>query len=169
MKIIEGGMINFPRGFKTGGFHCGLKKSGKKDLAILVSEKPATTAIMTTTNCVKAAPILWCNQVMKNPEKRAIIINSGNANACTGKNGQEAVVATAQKMAAAFSLQKEDVLIASTGVIGVSLPLEKIISGIESFSGDLTSEADAGVKAAQAILTTDTDIKTIAVEVEVKG
>ncbi len=169
MKIIEDGMINFPKGFKTGGFHCGLKQSGKKDLAILVSEKPAATAIMTTTNCVKAAPILWCNQVMKNPKKQAIIINSGNANACTGQKGQDAVVATAQKMAAVFDLEEEDILIASTGVIGVSLPLEKIMSGIESFSHDLTSEADAGGNAAQAIMTTDTQIKTIAVEVVVKG
>ena len=169
MKIIKEGMINFPKGFKTGGFHSGLKKSGKKDLAILYSEKPADTAIMSTTNCVKAAPVLWCNEVIKNPKKQAIIVNSGNANACTGENGEKTVIATAEKMAETFKLQKEDVLIASTGIIGVHLPVEKILDGIEFLKGELSENLEDGVNAAEAILTTDTNIKTVAVEVEVKG
>ncbi len=169
MKIIEQARINFPKGFKSGGFHCGLKKSGKKDLAIVVSEKPANTAIMTTTNCVKAAPILWCKQVMKKPKKQALIINSGNANACTGKKGEQAVLATAQKMADVFDLQKEDILVASTGIIGVPLLVEKIISGIDSFNKELTANKEDGLSAAQAILTTDTSVKTIGVQVKIKG
>ncbi|WKY43412.1 bifunctional glutamate N-acetyltransferase/amino-acid acetyltransferase ArgJ [Eubacteriaceae bacterium ES2] len=166
MKIINDGNAALPNGFQLGGMHCGIKKENL-DLAVLFSEKPAIAAVKTTTNCVKAAPVLWCNEVMKNPLKHLVVVNSGNANACTGLKGQEAVEETAQKAAAVFGVEKEAVLVASTGVIGVPLPVEKILSGLEKIS--LTHSNDAGTSAAKAILTTDTGIKTIGVEIEIKG
>ncbi|MDK2905228.1 MAG: glutamate N-acetyltransferase / amino-acid N-acetyltransferase, partial [Eubacteriaceae bacterium] len=166
MKIVNDGNAAFPNGFQLGGMHCGIKKENL-DLAVLFSEKPAIAAVKTTTNCVKAAPILWCNEVMKNPLKQLIVVNSGNANACTGIKGQEAVEETAKKAAAVFSVEEDGVLVASTGVIGVPLPVEKILTGLEKIS--LDHSIDAGTNAAKAILTTDTGIKTIGVEVEIKG
>ncbi|WP_026395242.1 bifunctional glutamate N-acetyltransferase/amino-acid acetyltransferase ArgJ [Acetobacterium malicum] len=169
MKVIKTGGVTTPTGFKTGGINCGIKKSGKNDLAMIVSEVPGATSIMTTTNVVKAAPILWCNKVMSNPYKQAVVVNSGNANACTGQKGEEAVVATANKAAAVLDLQPEDVLIASTGVIGVILPVEKILYGIETLGPKLGNSQEDGDIAANTILTTDTIKKTIAVEVEIGG
>ncbi|MDO9490709.1 bifunctional glutamate N-acetyltransferase/amino-acid acetyltransferase ArgJ [Acetobacterium sp.] len=169
MKVIKTGGVTTPTGFKTGGINCGIKKSGKNDLAMIVSEVPGATSIMTTTNVVKAAPILWCNKVMDNPYKQAVVVNSGNANACTGHKGEAAVAATANKAAAVLGLQPEDVLIASTGVIGVVLPVEKILSGIEFMVPKLGNTEEDGDIAANTILTTDTIQKTIAVEVEIGG
>ena len=169
MKVIKTGGVTTPTGFKTGGINCGIKKSGKNDLAMIFSEVPGATSIMTTTNVVKAAPILWCNKVMNNPYKQAVVVNSGNANACTGQKGEEAVSATASKAAAVLGLQPEDVLIASTGVIGVILPVEKILSGIEALGPQLGNSQEDSNIAANAILTTDTTQKTIAVEVEIGG
>ncbi|WKY46767.1 bifunctional glutamate N-acetyltransferase/amino-acid acetyltransferase ArgJ [Eubacteriaceae bacterium ES3] len=166
MKIINDGNAGLAQGFKLGGLHCGIKKD-KLDLAVLVSEKPATAAVKTTTNCVKAAPILWCNEVMKSSKKQVIVVNSGNANACTGTQGSQAVLKTAEKAAAIFDVDKEAVLIASTGVIGVPLPVKKILTGLEQIS--LNDSPEAGVEAAEAILTTDTGIKTVGVEIEIKG
>ncbi|MDI3536248.1 MAG: glutamate N-acetyltransferase / amino-acid N-acetyltransferase, partial [Eubacteriaceae bacterium] len=166
MKIINDGNAAFPKGFQLAGMHCGIKKENL-DLAVLFSEKPAIAAVKTTTNCVKAAPILWCKEVMKNPLKQLVVVNSGNANACTGIKGQEAVEETAQKAATVFNVEKEDVLVASTGVIGVPLPVEKILTGLEKIS--LAHSIDAGTAAATAIMTTDTGIKTIGVEIEIKG
>ncbi|MGD9474118.1 MAG: bifunctional glutamate N-acetyltransferase/amino-acid acetyltransferase ArgJ [Eubacteriaceae bacterium] len=166
MKIINDGNAALPKGFQLGGMHCGIKKENL-DLAVLFSEKPAIAAVKTTTNCVKAAPILWCKEVMKNPLKQLVVVNSGNANACTGIGGQEVVEETAKKAASVFSVEKEDVLVASTGVIGVPLPVEKILTGLEKIS--LAHSIDAGTAAATAIMTTDTGIKTIGVEIEIKG
>lgn len=169
MKVIKTGGVTTPTGFKTGGINCGLKKSTKNDLAMIFSEVPAATCIMTTTNVVKAAPIHWCNKVIANPYKQAVVVNSSNANACTGQSGEEAVAATATKAAAVLGLQPEDVLIASTGVIGVILPVEKILSGIETLGEKLGNTEEDSDAAARAILTTDTTKKTIAVEVEING
>ncbi len=169
MKVIKTGGVTTPTGFKTGGINCGIKKSGKNDLAMIFSEVPGATSIMTTTNVVKAAPILWCNKVIANPYKQAVVVNSGNANACTGQKGEAAVAATASKAAAVLGLQPEDVLIASTGVIGVILPVEKILSGIEVLAPKLGNTEEDGDIAANTILTTDTIQKTIAVEVEIDG
>ena len=168
MKIIKNGCVTTPIGFKAGGFGCGIKKEGL-DLGMIYSEIPAATAIMATTNIVKAAPILWCKEVMKNPVKQTVIVNSGNANACTGEQGMTDVLATAKKVGAVLGIEPESVLVASTGVIGLPLPVEKILSGIESLVPILGfSEAD-GLSAATAILTTDTMIKTVGVEIEIQG
>lgn len=169
MKVIKTGGVTTPTGFNAGGINCGIKKSGTNDLAMIVSEVSAATSIMTTSNVVKAAPILWCNKVIANPYKQAVVVNSGNANACTGQKGEEAVVATATKAAAVLGLQPEDVLIASTGVIGVILPVEKILAGIDVLAPKLGNSQEDGDIAANTILTTDTIQKTIAVEVEIAG
>ncbi|MGV8906976.1 MAG: bifunctional ornithine acetyltransferase/N-acetylglutamate synthase [Acetobacterium sp.] len=168
MKIIKNGCVTTPIGFKAGGLASGIKKAGL-DLGLIYSKVAAATAIMATTNVVKAAPILWCQAVMKNPMKQAVIVNSGNANACTGEKGVADVLLTAKKMGEALGIESESVLVASTGVIGLPLPVEKILSGIAVLVPQLgCSEAD-GLLAAQAILTTDTRAKTIAVEIEIQG
>lgn len=169
MKVIETGGVITPVGFKTGGLSSGVKTKGKKDLAIIYSEVPGVTSIMTTTNVVKAAPILWCNKVIVNPYKQAVVVNSGNANACTGKKGAEDVEKTANMVASVLGLKPEDVLVASTGVIGLPLPVEKILAGIAALGPQLGNRLEDGEAAATAILTTDTDAKTVAVEVEIQG
>lgn len=168
MKIIKDGSVTSPKGFKAAGIHCGIKKE-ETDLAMIYSDVCATTAIMATTNIVKAAPILWCQDVMKSPCKQAIIVNSGNANACTGEEGMASVALTAKKVAKTMNILPESVLIASTGVIGVPLPVEKIISGIDALVPKLGISVEDGLAAAKAILTTDTTSKTIAVEIEIQG
>lgn len=169
MKIIKTGGVTIPTGFKAGGLNCGIKQGDKNDLGIIYSEVPGSTSIMTTTNIVKAAPILWCNEVISNPYKQAVVVNSGNANACTGKQGEEAVAATAEKMGTALGLKPEDILVASTGIIGVPLPVEKILAGIDALVLKLGNTKEHGESAANAILTTDTEIKTIGVEIELQG
>ncbi|AFA48140.1 bifunctional ornithine acetyltransferase/N-acetylglutamate synthase [Acetobacterium woodii] len=169
MKVIKTGGVITPAGFKSGGLSSGVKMNGKKDLAIIYSEVPGVTSIMTTTNVVKAAPILWCNKVIANPYKQAVVVNSGNANACTGKKGAEDVEKTANQVASVLGLKPEDVLVASTGVIGLPLPVEKILAGIETLGPQLGNSIDDGEAAATAILTTDTDPKTVAVEVQIQG
>lgn len=169
MKVIKTGGVTTPTGFKTGGLNCGIKQSGKNDLVIIYSDVPAATSIMTTTNIVKAAPILWCNKVISNPYKQAVIVNSGNANACTGQKGVEAVEITANKVATVLGIKPEDVLVASTGIIGLALPVEKIIAGIDKLVPMLGNKPEHGDLAANAILTTDTVKKTIGVEIEIQG
>ncbi|KNZ42710.1 bifunctional ornithine acetyltransferase/N-acetylglutamate synthase [Acetobacterium bakii] len=168
MKIIEAGGVTTPKGFKAGGIHCGIKKQAL-DLGIIYSEVMATAAVMTTTNLVKAAPILWCMEVMKNPNVQAVIVNSGNANACTGEQGRSVVLSTAKKLGTTLNIGPETILIASTGVIGLPLPVEKILSGIDELVPLLGSSSEEGLLAAQAILTTDTMAKTIGVEITING
>lgn len=168
MKIIEKGCVTTPKGFKSGGIHCGIKKQAL-DLGIIYSEVMATAAVMTTTNLVKAAPILWCMDVMKNPNIQAVIVNSGNANACTGEQGMADVLSTAKKLGTTLNIEPENILIASTGIIGLPLPVEKILNGIDELVPLLGSADEDGLLAAQAILTTDTMAKTIGVEIFIQG
>jgi glutamate N-acetyltransferase/amino-acid N-acetyltransferase len=163
IKTIEGG-ITAPRGFKAGGTACGIKKNGQLDLALIVSEGPAVTAGIFTTNQVKAAPVVLTQERVTKGIARAIVVNSGNANACVGPDGMR----TARRMteAAAKFLQIEEalVLVASTGVIGVELPVTKIESALVQNPGFITESG--GENAAGAIMTTDTFPKEIAVEFE---
>jgi glutamate N-acetyltransferase/amino-acid N-acetyltransferase len=168
MKVIKGG-VETPKGYKTGGLEIGIKRK-RKDLTILYSEKPANAAIMTTQNIVRAAPIEWCEKVMKKSfKKQAIVINSGNANACTGQKGVIDTEKMAVKTAKALSINSEDVLVASTGVIGVQLPVEKILTGIDELVPILDDSIESGVHAAEGIMTTDTTTKICALEIEIKG
>ncbi len=169
MKIIEGG-ITAATGFLANGIACGIKKR-KKDLALVVSESPCTCAGSFTTNLVKAAPVLWDQNLVKNETTvRAILINSGNANACTGEQGAEDTISMASLAAQSLTEKHlptsvNEVLVCSTGVIGVNLPMEIIEKGIEQITQDLKVTREAAFEAAQAICTTDTFTKEVAVEV----
>ncbi|SHE54232.1 bifunctional ornithine acetyltransferase/N-acetylglutamate synthase [Alkalibacter saccharofermentans] len=168
MHVIEGA-INSPKGFTAAGKHVGVKKK-RKDLSIVLSENPAAVAAMFTTNKVKAAPVVWNMDVYeKGKPIRAIVVNSGNANACTGKKGMDDTVLMAETTAESFGIKREEVIVASTGVIGVPLPIDIIRDGIKELSKDLDEELISGLNAAEGIMTTDTTIKNIAVEIEIGG
>ena len=150
--------ITAPKGFKAAGIHCGIKKS-KKDLALIFSDSPATAAGVFTLNKVQAAPVLLCKQHLnKSNTFRAIIVNSGNANACTGVKGYEDAINMAEKTAEVLGLDPKEVFVSSTGVIGEMLPMDKLLTGIDSIVNHL--EVDDNLSAAEAILTTDTFVKS---------
>lgn len=157
LRHITGG-ITAPLGFMAAGIHCGIKISGL-DLALIYSNKPSICAALFTTNKVKAAPVLISEKKIKqnNGNIRAIIINSGNANACTGKKGLNDAKTMCKKTAELLKLNENEVIVASTGVIGVSLPIDKITAGIIKFDTRLSSTGSQ--YAANAILTTDKKIK----------
>lgn len=168
IKILDEG-ITAPQGFLAAGAHVGVKKN-KKDLAIIYSEKPALCSAVFTQNLVKAPPLLWCENLIKNKEKiQAIVVNSGNANACTGEKGYNDAVTMAQISAESLNIPKESVIVTSTGVIGVFLPIDKIVKGIKETAKIISKERESATKCAKAIMTTDTFIKEIAVEINIKG
>ncbi len=162
------GNVTSPKGFKAYGDATGLKKNGKKDMAVIVSDVLCTSAGCFTTNVVKAAPVLWDMKQVKNPIK-AIVANSGNANDCTGEKGLQDAEATAEKLGELTGVKAENVLVCSTGVIGVNLPMDTILSGVEKVYKGIGSDFEHGVAASEAIMTTDTHNKTAAVQVEIKG
>ncbi|MDY0288709.1 MAG: bifunctional ornithine acetyltransferase/N-acetylglutamate synthase [Sphaerochaeta sp.] len=169
MNIVEGG-ITAAKGFLANGIACGIKKR-KKDLALVVSEQECTFAGSFTTNLVKAAPVLWDQSLVQTQQTvRAILINSGNANACTGEQGKEdtktMAVLTAQSLTENQHPAKQtEVLVCSTGVIGVPLPMAIVAKGIEEITKGLRPGKEAALEAAEAICTTDTFTKEVAVEV----
>ncbi|MDR1574996.1 MAG: bifunctional glutamate N-acetyltransferase/amino-acid acetyltransferase ArgJ [Treponema sp.] len=169
MKEVSGGVCA-PRGFKAGGVWCGIKASSKKrDLALIYSEKRCTAAAMFTTNRVQAASVLVSREHLRGGMLRAIIANSGNANACTGEAGLDAARRMAELAADEFAISPKEVAVASTGVIGVPLP----IAAIEHSSGALANSIrgdEAGHAAAlEAIMTTDTRRKEVSIEIEIGG
>lgn len=169
MTVVVNEEFKMPAGFQAAGEHVGLKRK-KKDLALIVSENPADFAIAVTTNVVKAAPITWNQKVDASGNKlKAIVINSGNANSCTGATGVEHTWRMAAKTAACLNADPGEILIASTGVIGVPLPIEKVESGIEYLVPFLTEEVIGGVNAATAISTTDSFIKHCSVQFKIDG
>lgn len=160
--------IVLPLGFKVWGIHCGIKKS-KKDLGLIYSEKKANASAVFTTNKVKAAPVLLSMENIKNNEIQAVIVNSGNANACTGVKGYSDAISMTEKTAQILNLKSEDVFVSSTGVIGVPLPIEKILNGIESFEKNIDLTNDDLLSFAQAIMTTDTFPKINSTQVVIGG
>ncbi len=166
MKITEGKSVSFVKGIQAAGCAVGLKKSGKKDMGLIYSEVPAVCAGVFTTNVVKAAPVLVDMEQIKNPVTRAFIINSGNANACTGRQGMEDAYATAAHTAEKLGIAPEEVLVFSTGVIGQPMPMDKILRGVDLCADALSSEGD---EVHRAIMTTDTKEKCIFVETEIGG
>ncbi len=166
MKITDGNVVS-AKGFKAAGSAAGIKKN-KKDMAIIVSECEANAAGCFTTNVVKAAPVLWDMKIVENPIK-GIVANSGNANACTGQQGLEDAENSAKALGELMGVNAENVLVCSTGVIGVNLDMDKIIGGINSTYKMLGSDYSDGQSAAEAIMTTDTYSKTAAVEIELGG
>ena len=168
MKVVEGS-ITSPKGFKACGNSIGLKK-GKKDMALIMSETPAVCAGTFTTNVVKAAPVKRDMAVVaKGGKISGVVINSGNANAWTGDKG----IADNEKMAKIYAdilgVEADEVLTASTGVIGVMMPMDVIENGINITAPMLTSDVSGGHEAALAIMTTDTVNKEITVEIELSG
>ncbi|OVE76184.1 bifunctional ornithine acetyltransferase/N-acetylglutamate synthase [bacterium E08(2017)] len=164
-KIIDGG-VTAPKGFKAAGIAAGIKKSGK-DMALIVSQQSSAVAGVFTTNKVQAAPVLLCKAVTAAGKASAIIINSGNANACTGAKGSEAAALMAEFTAAGLGVEPSQVLVCSTGAIGVSLPMDIVEEGVLSITG--AASVEGGQAAAEAIMTTDTVSKTAAVQLEIDG
>ncbi|MDD3895161.1 MAG: bifunctional glutamate N-acetyltransferase/amino-acid acetyltransferase ArgJ [Syntrophomonadaceae bacterium] len=166
MKTINGG-ITAPAGFLASGVCAEIKKADKKDVAIIFSEVPCTAAGVFTTNAVRAACIDVNKKHLQNGRAQVIVANSGNANACTGEQGVADTVEMAKLTAELLSLEPQDILVASTGVIGVFMPMYRITSGIKAAAPLLSLQGSDD--AAQAIMTTDLAQKTIAVEIELNG
>lgn len=160
---IPGG-ITAAAGFKAGGTKAGIKQTGRQDLALLFSEKPCTAAGTFTTNTIRATSVDWCEKNLPSSEIHAIICNSGCANACTGDRGRMDTELMAKLTGDTLGVKKETVLVASTGVIGKPLPIEKIQSALPELSKELSSEG--GKDFSTAIMTTDTKEKQSAVRVE---
>ena len=164
MKIIEGGVCA-AKGFKAGAMRCGIRKSHtKKDLAMILSDCVCNASAVYTTNRVKASPILLTKEHLADGKAQAVIVNSGNANACA-PFGMENARRQAKAGARALGVSEENVIVASTGVIGQTLPVE----AIEAHAGEMEMKYDNSLVAAEAIMTTDTKVKTIAVEFDVDG
>ena len=154
---LENRGITAAKGFQAAGIAGGIKKD-KKDLALIFSEKEAVVAGVFTSNLVKAAPVILCKEHLANPI-RALIVNSGNANACTGEQGMRDARAMAEEVASGLKLDSGQVMVSSTGVIGEPMPMKKVISGIALALPALDKGPRADRDAAEAILTTDTKIK----------
>ena len=159
--------ISLPRGFRAAGVAAGIKKSGKKDLAILISDKPAVAAGLFTTNQVKAAPVRLDQARVRRGAAQAIVVNSGNANACTGAQGMKDAKRMAAVVADALALDERDVLVCSTGVIGKPMPMQEVEQGIRAAA--LALHGDTGNDAAESIMTTDTRPKRATVQFKVGG
>ena len=171
MKKIEGG-VTAAKGFFAAGLEVGIKAghTGKKDMAMVYSDVPCKVAGTFTSNVVKAAPVKYDQNVVDNsPFVQAVVVNSGVANACTGKEGMDNCEALAKKAGEQLNIPQESVLIGSTGVIGAQLPMDKMLHGVELLTKELGSEKKYGTLAAEAIMTTDTVSKEIAYETEIGG
>lgn len=169
MKWIPEGGVTSPVGYRAAGVACGLKDSGNLDLALLVSDRPCSAAGVFTRNRVVAAPVIVDSQTLaaNRDRLRAVVANAGIANACTGQAGLEAARRTQRLAAEALACEAHQVLVLSTGVIGVQLDLEKVSAGIREAAGELSVEG--GRSAAQAIMTTDTRPKQLAVRLELSA
>ncbi len=168
MRETAGG-VTAAKGFQATGVEAGIKKEGK-DMAMIYSKTPCQVAGTFTTNIVKAAPVKWDQAVVGSGNTvHAVVVNSGVANACTGVEGYGYCRATAEKAAGIFGIAPEQVLVASTGVIGRQIPIDKIEAGIEKMAPLLAGDEKSATLAAEAIMTTDTVKKEIAVEVELGG
>jgi glutamate N-acetyltransferase/amino-acid N-acetyltransferase len=163
-KAITSGTVTSPQGFLAGAVKASIKSQEKLDLAILCSEKPCVAAGVFTANAIKAAPVILSQKHLKNGSAQAIVVNSGYANACTGDSGMADAVEMARSVAEKLRLSVEDVLVASTGVIGVPLPMDRVRAGIRKVA--LTKEG--GHELARAMMTTDTFPKEMAIFVESK-
>ena len=169
MKVIEGG-VTAPKGFEAASAAAGIKYEGREDMALIYSQKPCVAAGTFTTNVVKAAPVKWDQKIVaESPYAQAVIVNSGIANACTGAEGYGYCQETAKAAAEALDVPESSVLIGSTGVIGMQLPMERVAKGVKLLAAAKEATLEAGTRAAKAIMTTDTVKKEVAVEVEIGG
>jgi glutamate N-acetyltransferase / amino-acid N-acetyltransferase len=166
ITILKEGHVTTPKGFRAGGMHAGIKRK-RLDLGYIYSEVPATAAGVYTTNLFQAAPLMVTQKSIDIEQKiQAVLVNSGNANACTGNQGQLDAYTMQKEFAKVLGIKNHYVAVTSTGVIGVPLPMEKINSGISEI---LKAEYSGASLFEQAILTTDTGVKNIAVQMEIDG
>lgn len=169
IKIITGG-VTAARGFKAASTAAGIKYKDRQDMAMIYSQEPCRSAGTFTTNIVKAAPVKWDkNQVRSGAPARAVVINAGIANACTGEEGMGYCGQTAEAAALALGISAESVLVASTGVIGMQLPMDRITAGVKAMAPLLDGSLESGTGASRAIMTTDTKNKEVAVRFELGG
>ena len=169
MKSRTGG-VTAAKGFEAAGVEAGVKYQNRKDMAMIYSKVPCKVAGTFTTNIVKAAPVQWDKQVVEHSAfVQAVVVNSGVANAATGRQGLECCKTEAEYTGKLLGIPADAVLVASTGVIGNQLPVDKITAGIEKLAAAKAATAEAGLDAAKAIMTTDTVHKQIAVQFEVGG
>lgn len=169
MKTVEGGVCA-AKGFWAAGVAAGVKYRDRKDMAVIYSEAPCVCAGTFTSNVVKAAPVLWDKEIVeKSPFAQAVIVNSGIANACTGKEGFACCQAEAEAAAKSLQIPENSVLIGSTGVIGMQMPIDRLQAGIEELAAKKEHSAEAAFAAAQAIMTTDTVDKQVAVSFKIYG
>ncbi|MDO4614218.1 MAG: bifunctional glutamate N-acetyltransferase/amino-acid acetyltransferase ArgJ [Lachnospiraceae bacterium] len=165
MQKIQGG-VTAAKGFRAAGCAAGIKKNGNDDMAMITSDIPCETAGTFTTNVVKAAPVIWDREIVRSAAKaQTVVVNSGVANACTGEEGMGYCRETAEAAKAALGLNSDAVLVASTGVIGQQIPIDKIRNGIGMLAGSLSDSIEGGMNAARAIMTTDTVSKECAYSV----
>ncbi|MGZ7445248.1 bifunctional glutamate N-acetyltransferase/amino-acid acetyltransferase ArgJ [Paenibacillus sp. TH7-28] len=165
------GSITSPKGFRAGGLHCGLKKTSRNDLGAIVCEVPAVAAAVYTTNVFQAAPLKVTRESIASEGRRlrAVVVNSGNANACTGAQGEADAYAMRAAAAAAFGLGEHEVAVASTGVIGELLPMDLVSAGIAGLPAALTASGEGAEGFCQAILTTDLVKKEVCVKLDAGG
>ena len=169
MKVIEGGVCS-AKGFAAASCAANIKYEGRTDMAMVFSKEPCVCAGTFTTNVVKAACVQWDQKIVASGDAmHAVVINSGIANACTGQEGWDACEATAKAVEEALSVPLSSVAVASTGVIGMQLPVAKLVAGVQKMSTLLQEDREAGTAASKAIMTTDTINKEIAVTFEVDG
>ena len=169
MKKIKGG-VTAAKGFEAASAAAGIKYQGRTDMALVYSQKPCEAAGTFTTNVVKAAPVKWDKKVVEsNAKPQVIVINSGIANACTGDAGMECCKEVAKEVTKVLETETESVLIGSTGVIGMQLPVEKMKDGVHLLAKEKAEGLEMGNLAAKAIMTTDTKEKEAAVTIELDG
>ena len=169
MNIIGGG-VTAAKGFEAAGVEASIKYKDRKDMALIFCHTPCKAAGVFTSNIVKAAPVLWDKEVVSHsPYVQAVVVNAGIANACTGKEGYECCKKTADAAAKCLEISGDAVLVASTGVIGMQLPIDRITAGVELLVKNKADTIEAGLQAAEAIMTTDTVSKQAAVTIEIGG
>lgn len=169
MKVTEGG-VTAAKGFLAAATAAEIKYKGRTDMAMIYSKVPCVAAGTFTTNVVKAAPVKWDQEIVyHHPYAQAVVCNSGIANACTGEEGYGYCRETAEAAAEALNISSDQVLVASTGVIGMQIPMDRITNGVKAMAPVLKEDLEAGTQAAKAIMTTDTVKKEVAVQVEIGG
>ncbi|MCR5467646.1 MAG: bifunctional glutamate N-acetyltransferase/amino-acid acetyltransferase ArgJ [Lachnospiraceae bacterium] len=169
MKVISGGVTE-AKGFSAADTAAGIKYKERTDMAMIYSKEPCVVSGCFTSNVVKAAPVIWDKNIVETSDfAQAVVVNAGIANACTGEEGMSYCDKTADCTGETLGIPKEAVLVASTGVIGMQLPIDRICAGVKSLSEKLSDTTEAGHKAALAIMTTDTKEKEVAVTFEVNG
>lgn len=169
MKNISGG-VTAAKGFAAASTAAAIKYKDRTDMAMVYSQTPCRVAGTFTTNLVKAAPVKWDQKIVADSEyAQAVVVNSGIANACTGAEGEAYCQQIADKTAELMNISADAVLVASTGVIGQQLPMERMCAGIETMHTKLKEDLESGHDAALAIMTTDTKPKEVAVELELGG